>query len=236
MRWPSHTTLITSIAALIAANLVPLYGVLFRDWSLHLILILYWVESGIIGALNVPKIALARGIDDTDTQFTVNGRPASASSRVLLTLFFMVHYGIFWVVHGVFVFLLPVFAGLGTMMFAAQDPQDPFGAVEFGAISVRTLAIGAACLALSHGMSFLFNYVGQREYLTVSPGRQMFSVYGRVVVLHVTILGGAFLIGALGTPLAALGILIVGKIIIDLGLHLREHRRAQGATPMTTSA
>jgi hypothetical protein len=53
----------------------------------------------------------------------------------------------------------------------------------------------------------------------------MGSVYGRVVILHVTILGSAFLIGLLGTPLAALVLLIVLKTILDVALHLREHQR-----------
>jgi hypothetical protein len=234
MRWSSHATLVTSVAALVVANLVPLYGVLYRGWSLHLVLIMYWVESGVIGALNVPKIAMAQGGDDTVT-FTVNGRPARNASRTLVALFFVFHYGVFWVVHGVFVFLLPVFAGLGSQLFPTPDAER-FGSVGFGAISVRAVGIGALCLALSHGLSFVVNYLWQREYLSVSPGQQMFSVYGRVVVLHVTILGGAFLIGGLGTPLAALGILIAAKIVIDIGLHLREHRRAQTPGPVAAQA
>lgn len=64
----------------------------------------------------------------------------------------------------------------------------------------------------------------------------MFSVHGRVVVLHATILGGAFLVGRLGTPLAALAILVVGKILVDLGFHVREHRRAHATAPLAAHA
>ena len=53
----------------------------------------------------------------------------------------------------------------------------------------------------------------------------MISVYGRVVVLHVTIVAGAGLVGAFGTPFAALVLLVGLKTVIDLVLHLREHRR-----------
>ena len=233
MRWSTPGTFAVSIAALITANLVPLYGVLFRDWSLHLVVIMYWIESGIIGAFNVPKIAMARGTGDgtsNRTALTINGRPAGTMSRVLMVPFFVFHYGLFWVVHGVFVFLLPLFAGLGSAMF---DGTGGVGTAEFGTIDPRAATIAAIGLAISHGISFVVNFLGRREYLVVSPAAQMFSVYGRVFVLHATILGGAFLVGRLGTPLAALGILIVGKIIVDIGFHLREHRRVPAglATP-----
>ena len=236
MRWSTPGTFTVSIAALVVSNLVPLYGVLFRGWSLHLVLIMYWIESGIIGAYNVPKIAMARGSGEGSGRatFTVNDRPAETLSRVLLVPFFVFHYGLFWLVHGVFVFLLPVFAGMGTLMFDGDQNLGPFGSVQFGGIDPRAVLIGAVALALSHGVSFVVNYLGAREYLTVSPAAQMFSVYGRVFVLHATILGGAFLVGWLGTPLAALAILVTGKIILDIAFHLREHRRAQA--PLATAA
>jgi hypothetical protein len=237
MRWSTPGTFAVSIAALITANLVPLYGVLFRDWSLHLVVIMYWIESGIIGAFNVPKIAMARGTGDGTsdrTTPTINGGPTGTMSRVLMVPFFVFHYGLFWVVHGVFVFLLPLFAGLGSAMF---DGTGGVGtAAEFGTIDPRAATIGAIALAISHGISFVVNFLGRREYLVVSPAAQMFSVYGRVFVLHATILGGAFLVGRLGTPLAALGILIVGKIIVDIGFHLREHGRAQVPAALATPA
>ena len=51
----------------------------------------------------------------------------------------------------------------------------------------------------------------------------MMSVYGRVFVLHITILGGAFVVGFFGTPFAALVLLVGLKTAIDLFFHLREH-------------
>ncbi len=45
-----------------------------------------------------------------------------------LVPFFIVHYGIFWVVHGVFVFTLPLFAGIGR--FGGTDGASGFGASD----------------------------------------------------------------------------------------------------------
>ena len=57
-----------------------------------------------------------------------------------------------------------------------------------------------------------------------SPAAVVGGAYGRVVVLHLTIIFGAIAIQALGAPIAALVILVAGKTLLDLGLHLRAHR------------
>jgi hypothetical protein len=49
--------------------------------------------------------------------------------------------------------------------------------------------------------------------------------YGRVVVLHVTIIAGGFLIGSFGSPIFALIMLLVLKTVIDIQAHLREHKK-----------
>jgi Family of unknown function (DUF6498) len=215
------TTLLSAIL-LVAVNLVPLIGVTVWGWSLMLILVLYWLESGIVGVINVFKIARAEG------PMTLSGGGSTVSIRLTgfssglarggLIGFFILHYGMFWVVHGVFVFLLPLFAGLSS---AGSGPMN------FGPLPLDAVVFGTIGLVASHVVSFFVNYVGRREYLAVSPQGQMMSVYGRVLVLHITIIAGAFFVGFFGTPLAALALLIGLKTVIDLFLHLREHRSAE---------
>jgi hypothetical protein len=230
MRLSNAGVSVTSIVALVVANLVPLFGVLFGDWSLFLLLVMYWIESGIVGAINVAKIAMARG-QDTGNTFTfgttLGGATLSGTAgRVLLIPFFIFHYGVFWVVHGVFVLALPIFMGIGSTIFTQPAGVPAFGLEELGTIEPRGVLIATVGLAISHVISFFVNYVGRGEYLTVSPGAQMFSVYGRVTVLHLTILVGALAVGVLGTPLGALIVFVLGKIAVDLSFHLRERRRA----------
>lgn len=236
MRWLGPGALLPSAVALVAVNLLPLIGVIFWGWSLLLILVLYWVESGIIGVLNVFKIGTAQGTPDPAAAAAVLEvlDPAQASAarrslvqvgglvssitRIALVPFFIFHYGLFWAVHGVFVFVMPSFASVP----GGSVPPSSFGALDIG-----TLLTAAAGLAASHVISFFTNWIGRREYLGVTPQAQMMSVYGRVVVLHVTILGGAALVGLLGTPLAALILLVALKTVLDLFFHVREHARRQ---------
>ena len=218
------------------ANLLPLAGVLWWGWSVLEVLIVYWLESGIIGALNVPKILLAGATADEGTMLTVNGRPVELTGRAAnagLAAFFVMHYGVFWVVHGVFVFALPLFA-LGAGFGSSFAPFGPFGpAVPVAPlydVSVTTVALAAGSMLLSHGVSFVANYLGREEYRAVAPDDQMTAPYGRVMVLHVTIIGGAFLVASFGSPLPALVLLVLLKTALDAAAHLREHGRATGAT------
>jgi hypothetical protein len=214
---------------LIAVNIVPLVGVLIFDWSLFSIVFLYWIENGIVGFFNVLKIAWARKPVSSESRFTINGRPAGRASKLFIIPFFIFHYGMFWVVHGVFVI---VFFGLLGDRFFTDSSGPPGDIGGFSGFEPRGVAIAAVALFLSHGVSFVVNFLGEREYLNVSPDKQMMEPYSRVVVLHATILGGGFLAAYFGTPVASLVLMIVLKTALDLRAHLKEHRRAE--EPATT--
>lgn len=207
---------------LVGVNTVPVFGVVFFGWSLFSILLLYWFENGMIGLFNIPKIALAR--EPVSANFTINGRPAGSRAKAFIVPFFIFHYGLFWIVHGVFV--LVFFGFMGGQPFGSAGPTtDPLGG--FRGFDPTGVAVAAASLFLSHGVSFFVNFLGNREYENVSPDEQMFRPYPRVMVLHATILGGGFLAGYFGAPLASLVLMIALKTGIDLYAHLREHREAE---------
>ena len=45
-----------SVLVLVTANVIPLLGVLFLGWSTFAIVVIYWSENVIIGAINVLKM------------------------------------------------------------------------------------------------------------------------------------------------------------------------------------
>jgi hypothetical protein len=225
---------IAALIALLVANAIPIVGVAFLGWSLWTILVLYWLENGIVGLWNVPKIARAEGLPSGVGRFAkLSGQPVAAmttaAQRAFTIPFFLFHYGLFWVVHGVFVFVLPFMFGFtadrSSFPIGGGGRTDVMGPIDFGPV-----VVGAIALAISHGVSFFWNYLGRAEYLTVSPVAQMFSPYGRLLVLHLTIVFGAAVVAVLGSPIGLLLILVVGKTMLDLFFHVREHRRASSAT------
>jgi hypothetical protein len=182
----SFTKLLFSSSLLVLANLIPLYGVMSLGWSVFSILILYWFENVIIGVFTFLKIWKAEGSD--------------AGEKVFFLGFFPMHYGIFTLVHGIF--LIAFFIG--------------------AAISWTGVVFGIFTLIISHGLSFLGNYIGNKEYLKASPAFLMFRPYPRIIVMHITIILGAMFI-LNGASMGAMVIMIFLKTVFDLGFHLAEH-------------
>ena len=242
----------TSLILLIAFNLVPLLGVLFWGWNVATLLVLYWAENGIIGLLNVPKMLLARG-PDVPSQGFARASSRSGVGRIALVPFFLVHYGIFWVVHGIFVLTLPFFVGMRSSIDrvidagatppvpgASFDPLFPSELLGGRAVTsgpdLGAVAFGVIGLAISHGVSFAVNFLGRREYLGISPAAQMFAPYGRLIILHVTIIVGAIVSLSLGSPIGAIVVLVLLKTAVDLALHRREHARLGAGAGTPTGA
>lgn len=193
----------TSALALIIANLVPLFGVLYLGWSAAAIVFFYWAENLIVGFFNVLKMKRAQGPIDS-LHMTLNGRPVTEADRSALIVFFVIHYGMFTLGHGVFVLAF-------------------FGAGFGGALKDLTKAL--PFLAASHGISYTKNFLGQGEYRKVSFAGLFMQPYKRVFVMHVTILLGGAWAQSKGSPLYALIVMIALKTLIDLACHLGEHRK-----------
>ena len=56
MKLSNLETYSKSIAFLVLANLIPLFGVLYLGWSLMLIMILFWLENIVVGFYTIVKM------------------------------------------------------------------------------------------------------------------------------------------------------------------------------------
>ena len=200
--WRSPSSL-----ALIAANLLPLYGVLVFGWPVFPLLLLFWLENVVVGTFNALRMLLA---DPADL--------ALWASKLFMVPFFCFHYGMFTAIHGSFVVSL-----FGGKAYGRLDRG--FVPVEGAMRAIADFDLGPALamLAGSHAFSFLWNYLIRGEFRRASPSELMGQPYKRVVVLHVAILLGGAVTMALDSPLWALVFLIALKIGFDLWAHLKEH-------------
>ena len=217
-----------AVIALLVANAIPLVGVLFFGWNVWTILIVYWLENGIVGVFNVLRMLKAEGTDDESTgRMTMNGRPVDSNAKASLIPFFCMHYGIFWVVHSIFVLTLPIFGSMA---------PDGEGADMTSGFDLATIVLAVIALTISHGVSYYVNFLRGGEYQRVSAAGQMFAPYGRLIVLHMTIIVGGIAIATTGAPAAAIAILVVLKTVMDLGFHLTAHRKIAAGAPSGTVA
>lgn len=214
-----------ALAFLLLANLLPLVGVFAWGWSLSDLLLLYWIENGVVGIYTVAKLLLVRSEGQSPGQ--------RLASKAFGVPFFIVHYGMFWLVHGLFVVTL-----FGGMLFGSAGPTIPvqpqtffFAAVIVSWMRADVLAWPVAGLLVSHGVSFLSNYLAQGEYRRQSVNELMGQPYGRVVVLHLTILAGGFLVMLLGQSQLVLLLFVAVKVIVDMRAHLHEHGQASSSQP-----
>ena len=144
---------------LVAANLVPLAGVLFFGWSVFATLLLFWLENVMVGAFNVLRMLVA--------QPQIG---AMWAAKLFMIPFFTFHYGMFVTVHGMFV--LTLFGG-GFVGRGFLTPTTFWHAVQAAGI-----APAAWGLVLSHAVSFGFNYIGTGQYESALVPALMFRPYG----------------------------------------------------------
>ena len=190
---------------LIGVNLIPIFGVLFLGWNASAIIFLYWFEGAIIGILNIPKILTAQG-KARENPATYGSSKNVVMSRVGTAFFFSFHFGIFTLVHGIFVLV---------MFGKGLSEQEGLASM---------VGLAALTFFISHGFSMIRNYYGRGEYKTRTPQGQMFMPYGRIFVMHFVILGGGWLIDKYGITLYALILLVILKTVLDLIMHAFEHR------------
>ena len=194
-------------AAAVASAVVIAVGVLLFGWPAFTVLGFYWLENVVIGGFNALRILAlgARGERHLD----------SLGSAVLFTL----HYGLFCLVHGVV--LATLFGGIEShgghyaepaLLMVGRIVHEKYGALVVAAIVVAAAIDAWRALAAAD--------VDDPQAIR----RAMHDPYGRLMVLHVTLIAGGFAMTALHLPDAAALLLVAFKLAYDL-------RRLRQAAP-----
>jgi len=186
-----------SVLSLIVANTIPLGGVLFFDWNLFQIIFLYWLESGVIGFYNIFKIIKISGY-----------------LSILFVPAFIFHYGVFMLVHLVFIFSIFTPVLTYSSFFPSFKLIEPY---------LNNISISIIGLLISHGASFFSNFIGNQESKRTNIVKQMGAPYSRIIVMHLTLIFSGWLILIFKEPILGLVLLVLLKIVIDITFHLREH-------------
>lgn len=194
-----------SVIVLILTNLVPIFGVIFLDWQVFIVMSIFWTENVVIGIFNVLKMA-----------FVTSANTGKQGKKSTLIPFFCIHYGIFTLTHGVFIFA--IFGGIFEHDHLITGITDSYKTLVKFQFAWAVLA-----LAISHAISYVVNYIAKGEWKKTTLEKLMVQPYIRVIILHITILIGGFLVMLLNSPVVGLVLLIILKTYIDIKSHLKQH-------------
>jgi hypothetical protein len=209
----------------LAANLLPAYGVLYRGTDPFQLLMLYWMETAVIGFWML--LTLARLPDNQLGEITVNGRTQHATNALLVELFSAITV-IFMAGHFLFLWVL----------FSGDRPHHVTGPVSFvrefviasGAwvpLSLTFLA-GLAGFCASAARPDFVGAIERRLYpirasLVAEPPRSIDGVgpvvggtLARIVIMQAAVIFGAMLARAYGSQ-APLLIMIGLKTLFGFG-------------------
>lgn len=207
------------LIVVIGLNLIPVAGVLFWGWSAFALIVLYWLENLVVGVRTLLSMV---------ANAAVTGG-ANWIAALFFGAFFTFHYGLFCFGHGVFV--MAMFGGN-----LNGDTILDLGAGVKALFAAQTnLMIGFASIVAWQLVQFvLFITRGDAKRTTVLD--LMGAPYPRIIVLHITIIFGGFVLLLLNQPVAGILVLALVKMAYDVAEVLRDPTSKQAAVEGAVSA
>ncbi len=200
------------ILGALAPNAIPVYGVLYLDWSAPQLLVVFWAESMVIGLTNTARIVHHRkltgvlghriaqlGIQQTALE-TDPERTGSYLGRYATVLFFLTF------AHGLFLggsLLLAEWSDLGGKE-VSWIPD--LGELRIALLGMIGVALGQLVFDLIHLAEKPFSWLKYRVEVSM----------GRLLVLHMSLILGVLAIDVYRSPTALLILILAFKTSVDL--------------------
>jgi hypothetical protein len=185
------------------------------------VVVLYWLENVVLGGFALVRLISAGFLGpvkpaggpvtpELDRAIAKAEWPLRIGATAFMGPFFVVHYGMFCFVHGIFVMHLLAAAG-------------PSGDVADDPVALINAALGAApgmiwFVAAIAGWKFVLLalfFFGRGDVRRSSISEEMIAPYGRIVALHVAIFAGAFGLALLNEPMLGVLALAAAKALFD---------------------
>jgi Family of unknown function (DUF6498) len=182
--------------SLVAANVVSLIVAVACGWSLVELMLVYWLQSVMIGVSYCARILSLEKFSTENFEINDHAVAPTRETKLKTAGFFAVHYGSFHVVYLVFI----------------ASEADP------GAFADPQLWFCAVAFAVNHRYSYRYNRDMDRRG-TPNIGALMFTPYLRILPMHLTIVFGLL-------ASTVVGVILFGslKTAADVAMHAVEHR------------
>lgn len=200
---------------LILSNLVPLAGLLWWGWDAFVLLCLYCLETAVIGFWTILRLATM-----SRDQGSVAGR--SIASTLVLSGFFTIHSGMFMTAHMAFLYIL--FAG--PWAGKIHDARDFIRLIVIGMglwIPLLALFVGQGAIFINDAVNrFVF---AKAPRIKADDGEIMGDFYKRIIIMHVALMGGAFILQMIGQT-APLIVLVLLKTALEIRFQMKLRRES----------
>jgi hypothetical protein len=218
---------------LLANILPPLAGVMFQGWDIKQGIILYWLETIVIGLISIIKAFIVKAPDDVTKWLSKYGRSILLAYKLVITLLVSVAVGAYALLTG-------VVAGFMTLVtdYGVLDLPDGITPPEYlyNQVAAQNIWGALIILCLSHAISFVVNFIIKKEYKTNQMNRQMEILSRRVGAILLPVVPCMFLFAVIvslenmlpGDTMALLRkvpavLLILSKTYFDYKSHMKEH-------------
>jgi len=193
-----------SLRLLVFSNILLIVFAIIGNWTIAPVLFVYWFQSVVIGVF----IFLRLLTTDFGANIKFVSKYGAKNLQIVLAFFFMIHYGLFHL--GYLVFIL-IFAfifqpGYTGEIFFLLDPL---------------FLISLIVIFINHAFSEKYN---SGDYLGKSAPEIMFSPYGRIIPMHLTLIFGTFLMFLFQNQIIMLVLFLILKTIFDIKGHIAKHK------------
>jgi hypothetical protein len=205
---PPRAPIWRGVLLALLVNAVPLVGVLYFDWSAINVLVLYWFENLLIAVCTCIRIAVHRRLTRKKGYWRAGQMGIKVNDKTVTTGLlgeYAIGAFVFTGAHGIFV-------GVIAMILHQNYPDQ-----AMWQISLPQVGRGALIIAAMLGVELVADLANIRERSFAWMRDYAMARMGRVIILHLTIIGGMFLMAMTKSPMAILYVLIGLKTLSDLG-------------------
>jgi hypothetical protein len=186
----------------LVVDLLPIAAVFAWGWGAVPLVMLYWMENLVTGAMTLPRIFISGA----------SFGPLGLLAGLGLCVFFTFHYGLFCMVHGTFLMGFASFS-MGPEAMSTMPIMDFDGMINFSLRSGQHVDWILYAIIAFQVVVFVWEFLIKREWKNTNPMAEMFAPYGRIIVLHFAIFAGAGALFLLGEPMIGVLALILLRAV-----------------------
>lgn len=185
-------------------NLLPIGGIVFLDWDPFSIVMIYIAETVIIGIVNVFKIFSAQApMKDRGKVLR-----AGIAMKIAISMFFLFHYNFFTFIQMSFIIPFRDHSGSAVKFFFNYFYLND------------ELKIVLLFVALSHFVSYIFDFMLNGKYKIAVPMILMFIPYVRIFIQQFLGIFGGMLMLLFNAPAVMFILLQILKTGADVFTHI----------------